>query len=219
VGIRFGEFVLETESRELLRAGREVRLGPKAFELLEFLVSRRPRALSKFQIRDRLWPRTTVSESTLASVVSELRSALGDEARRPRFVRTVYGFGYAFCGEASEAGRAVAAAGTDGARFGIVWHAREIGLPDGETIIGRGSDCGVRIDQPDVSRHHARIRIEEDAASIEDLGSKNGTCVSGKAVQGLTSLWDGAEIIVGSEPLLFRVCGASRSTRTGKRRG
>ncbi len=98
-------------------------------------------------------------------------------------------------------------------------HAREIALVEGANLIGRGADCQVRIDLPDISRHHARIQVAGDVATIEDLGSKSGTCISGKPVLGPTSLWEGAEIVVGSEPLVFRVSGASRSTRTGKRRG
>ena len=77
-------------------------LARKAFDFLEVLVSERPRALSKEQIRDRVWPRTVVSESTVNGLLGELRAALGDDAREPRYIRTVHGFGYAFVAEASE---------------------------------------------------------------------------------------------------------------------
>jgi DNA-binding winged helix-turn-helix (wHTH) protein len=98
----FGEFELDQERRQLLRAGEPVSLEPKAYELLSLLVERRPRALSRAQIRDVVWPQTFVSESTLAVVVNGIRQALGDDARQPRFIRTVHGFGYAFCGEVRE---------------------------------------------------------------------------------------------------------------------
>ena len=100
----FGDFELDQERRQLLRSGEPVPLEPKAYELLSLLVERRPRALSRAQIRDVIWPQTFVSESTLAVVVNGIRQALGDDARHPRFIRTVHGFGYAFCGEAREAG-------------------------------------------------------------------------------------------------------------------
>jgi DNA-binding winged helix-turn-helix (wHTH) protein/WD40 repeat protein len=96
----FGEFELDQERRQLLRSGHPVPLEPKAYELLTLLAERRPRALSRAQIRDVVWPGTYVSESTLAVVVSGIRHALGDDARQPRFIRTVHGFGYAFCGDA-----------------------------------------------------------------------------------------------------------------------
>jgi DNA-binding winged helix-turn-helix (wHTH) protein/Tol biopolymer transport system component len=102
VVVQFGEFAVDVDRRQVFRGGTEVRLGPKAFDLLELLIRNRPRALSKAQIRDQLWPRTFVSDSNLTGLVNELRAALGDEARRPLFIRTVYGFGYSFRGEASE---------------------------------------------------------------------------------------------------------------------
>ena len=91
----FGEFELDQERRQLLRSGEPVALEPKAYELLSLLVERRPRALSRAQIRDVVWAQTFVSESTLAVVVNGIRQALGDDARHPRFIRTVHGFGYA----------------------------------------------------------------------------------------------------------------------------
>jgi DNA-binding winged helix-turn-helix (wHTH) protein/WD40 repeat protein len=100
----FGDFELDQERRQLLRSGEPVPLEPKAYELLSLLLERRPRALSRAQIRDVIWPETYVSESTLAVVVNAIRHALGDDARAPRFIRTVHGFGYAFCGEARASG-------------------------------------------------------------------------------------------------------------------
>jgi DNA-binding winged helix-turn-helix (wHTH) protein len=100
VRFRFGEFVLDAGSRQLLRGDGEVHLEPKALDLLELLLAHRPNALTKSRIRDRLWPRTSVSDSSVTTLVAELRETLGDDARRPRYVRTAYGFGYAFCGDA-----------------------------------------------------------------------------------------------------------------------
>ena len=112
----FGDFELDQERRQLLRSGQPVPLEPKAYELLSLLLERRPRALSKAQIRDVVWPQTFVSESTLAVAVNAVREALGDDARHPRFIRTVHGFGYAFCGEARSAGD-----GHPGSRRGQRW--------------------------------------------------------------------------------------------------
>ena len=98
----FGDFELDQERRQLLRSGEPVPLEPKAYELLGLLLERRPRALSKAQIRDVIWPQTFITESTLAVVVNGIRQALEDDARHPRFIRTVHGFGYAFCGEARQ---------------------------------------------------------------------------------------------------------------------
>ena len=98
--IRFGPFTLDLESRQLTNAGEEIHLEPKAFELLSALVLERPKALSKADLQERLWPGTFVAEANLSNLVAEIRAALGDPARAPRFVRTAHGFGYAFCGDA-----------------------------------------------------------------------------------------------------------------------
>ncbi len=105
----FGGFRLDEERRQLLRGDTPLPVEPKAFELLSLLVERQPRALSKAQIHGVLWAGTFVSESALAGLVADLRAALGDDARRPRFIRTVHGFGYAFCGEARDDGQPLGA--------------------------------------------------------------------------------------------------------------
>jgi TolB-like protein/DNA-binding winged helix-turn-helix (wHTH) protein/Tfp pilus assembly protein PilF len=94
--ISFGEFTLDLASRELRRGVEPVRLSPKAFQLLEILVTNRPKALSKAELQDRLWPRTFVVEKNLANLVSEIRQALGDSPSAAGFIRTVPRFGYAF---------------------------------------------------------------------------------------------------------------------------
>ena len=59
----------------------------------------RARAVSKAELQQRLWPSTFVEETNLASLVAEIRRALRDAAAGPKFVRTIYGFGYQFVGE------------------------------------------------------------------------------------------------------------------------
>lgn len=93
----FGEYQLDDARRELLRLGVPVHLTPKAFELLRLLLERRPAAVSKADIHDRIWPGTFVSDVNLATLVFEIREAIGDDPHAPRFIRTVRGFGYAFC--------------------------------------------------------------------------------------------------------------------------
>src|SRR5689334_8797746 len=103
--VRFGNFVLDGSRRQLLRGDQPVHLSPKAFEVLSLLVSDRPRAISKGEIHQRIWTTTFVSESTLATLIGEIRTVLGDDVHRPCFVRTSYGFGYAFCGAATDIDR------------------------------------------------------------------------------------------------------------------
>lgn len=199
--LRFEEFALDPAARQLLRGGEPVHLTPKAFELLYLLLDHRPKAVPKAAIRDRLWPATFVAESNLTSLMSELRTALDDHARRPRFLRTVHGFGYAFCGQAE-------GAGPRGPR-GQAWHfvvqaGRDVRLHDGENVLGREPDAAVRLDSTSVSRAHAVIRIGEPGARIADLGSRNGTRVNDHPVRGEVALKDGDRIRLADEEVLFK---------------
>ena len=210
--VRFGDCVFDSEARQLLVAGRAVDLSPRALELLALLLASRPRALPQAELRDRLWPDTVVAYTSVARLVTELRRAVGDRRRQARFIRTVHGFGYAFCGEAGDAPpRPVRAAFT----CSLIWGTREIGLAEGENLIGRAEDCGVRIDSARVSRHHARIVVTGGAASIEDLGSKNGTLLGGRRVREPTPLADGDAVSVGAAVLFFRKGYGPGSTKTG----
>ena len=211
--IRFGEWTYDRESRELRGPKGAVHVSPKAFDLLGTLLDNRPRALSKAELRDRLWAQTVVADSNLASLVREIRKALGDVARRPVFLRTVHGFGYAFCGQALEVPRGTASLGR-AASARLIWELRELPLTDGENVLGRGSDASPRIGAATVSRRHARLLLSAQSATIEDLGSKNGTYVRGQLVTGPTALADGDEIRLGSVRLTIRVVSGDGSTDT-----
>jgi DNA-binding winged helix-turn-helix (wHTH) protein len=93
--------------------GQEVRLGPKAYELLDRLIRSHPRAIARSQIRRRLWPDVSVGAGTLGVLMTELRAALGDDAREPRFIRTVFGYGYAFAGEIASEDAAAPSSGAE----------------------------------------------------------------------------------------------------------
>jgi len=211
--VRFGDFAVDSGSRQLLRGAEAVHVGPKAFELLEALLAKRPRALSKAELQNQLWPRTFVSESSLTSVVTELRTALGDQARQPRFVRTVYGFGYAFCGEATEVADPAPAATPRASRLRLFLEDREIALRAGENVLGRLDEGVAWLESPTVSRRHARIVVSGGQATLEDLGSKNGTFLRGKRLTAPAVLSDGDEILLGRVPMTFRVL-PPVSTRT-----
>src|SRR5687767_8207331 len=94
--VQFGSFVFDPETRELLNGAVSVPLSPKAFDLLSILIAERPKAISKNDLLERLWPATFVVEKNLANLVSEIRDAIGDDPSDPQFIRTVHRFGYAF---------------------------------------------------------------------------------------------------------------------------
>lgn len=215
VKLRFGEFDFDDEARLLTRGNEQLRLTPKAFELLAYLVERRPRAVNKPQIHDRIWPSTFVAEVNLHALVNELRRALGDDARKARFIRTVRGFGYAFCAEAT----AVTATGSGppgepGARqVRLIWRKRELGLEPGEHVLGRTREASLWVDHKSVSRRHAIVRVADDV-QLEDCGSKNGTFVNGVRIASSTVLQDGDAIRLGRAELSLKVFTDGEGTET-----
>lgn len=203
---RFGPFVLDSETRQLVCDGTEVHLSPKAFELLCVLVTRRPNVVPKGDLFRRIWPGTFVVEANLTVLVGELRRAIGDEAQSPRFVRTAHGIGYAFCGVAEDMESGRPAEQERETRFWLMWRNRTFLLSSGDNVIGRDPHCSVWLDHAGVSRRHARILIASGSggAVLDDLESTNGTFVGRQRVQSQTPLDDGDIIRVGSVALTFR---------------
>ena len=212
--LKFGDVVFDSDTREVLRGGQPLAISPKAFALLELLVELRPKAVSKTDIHARLWPDVHVSEANLANLVVELRSALGDDARKPQTIRTVARFGYAFSAKASAAPDRESAQDVRDRVYRLVWGRREISLDSGENLIGRDREAVVWIDDESVSRRHARISIGDAGASIEDLGSKNGTYVDGKRIQSPARLTDRDVVTVGPAALKLRILRRTGSTRS-----
>jgi DNA-binding winged helix-turn-helix (wHTH) protein len=201
----FGEFVLDDRTRELRRDDEAVHLSPKAFQLLELLLRRRPEAVPKAELMAEVWTGTHVTEASLASTVAELRAALGDQKSSPRFIRTVHAFGYAFSGDVVEGTPGGRPESADGPAFRLIWNRREIQLSEGENLLGRDRDAVVWLDSSTVSRRHARITVQGDHAVIEDLGSRNGTWVCGRRADRPTPLTDRDEVKLGSIVMTFRV--------------
>lgn len=100
--LSFGDCTFDSASRTLQRAGEHVRLSGKAFQLLELLLTARPNPIAKEDLFAKLWPDTFVSDANLASLIKEIRAAIADDAKAPRYIRTVHRFGYAFSGDATE---------------------------------------------------------------------------------------------------------------------
>jgi len=215
--LRFEGCHLDLGTREVFRGEQPVHLSPKAFQLLELLVTSRPNAISKEDLHRRLWPDTFVADGNLATLVNELREGLGDDARRSRIIRTVQRFGYAFEAAAESVGTPGAHAEVAVA-YRLLWAEREIALAEGENLIGRDQGAVVWVDDVSVSRHHARIVIDRSGARVEDLGSKNGTYVGSRRIEKPVALQDGDSLRLGSVALVFRRFQAGLSTETVSRR-
>lgn len=210
-----GDVLFDGGTRELLRGGQNVALTRKAFDLLELLLSARPRVVAKDAIHEALWPETFVAESSVQGLVSEVRRALGDDARSPRLVRTVWGIGYAFSGEAREEGLAEEPGRPRASSLPCLVRGRvRVPLPPGETLLGRDAEPAAAFAEASISRRHARALVEGDCVLVEDLGSKNGTYVEGERVAAPTALADGVEVRLGLAAFTFRAARESEPTKT-----
>jgi DNA-binding winged helix-turn-helix (wHTH) protein len=190
-----GAFAFDAERRQLIGGGGAVALSSKEFELLSLLVSKRPNAVSKVEIQDALWPRTIVAETSLTTLVKELRTKLG-QAGREGPIRTVHGFGYALEGDG--------AASAQAPEPRLLRGTAEIRLASPELILGREPGLPGTIDDASVSRRHARLRWDDTGVFLADLGSKNGTFVRGVRVSEPIALEDGDEIRLGLVSFVYR---------------
>jgi DNA-binding winged helix-turn-helix (wHTH) protein len=210
--IRFGTCVFDLEARQLVRDGQPVRLSPKAFELLNALVTMRPRALSKAELHDRIWPGTFVTDDSLVGLVREVRAAIGDQERPARFLRTIHAFGYGFANIVEESDSDHATATRNPTNCYLVFDGRAVPLAEGENLVGREPSARIMLDSVRVSHRHARITVQSGCATLEDLGSRNGTLLKDQRIDGPVALTDGDVITVGGVVLTYRAPGVPVKT-------
>ena len=211
--LRFSGCALDIGARRLFRGGRAVHCSPKALDTLVALIDSRPRALSKSELLERIWPGVNVSDVSVARVVSEIRRALNDD-RTGRIIRTVHSYGYAFAATV-EGGESLSAG--DPRRHLAGWlisTTHSLPVYEGDQIIGRAPEHDISLDSSKVSRRHARIRIRGGEATVEDLGSKNGSFVRNVRIDRPTRLVDGDDVRFGLSTFVFRVERSPASTET-----
>ena len=202
---RFAQFTIDSETRQLLGDGREIHLSPKAFDLLCALIEAGPKVVEKADLHARIWPNTFVVDANLNILIGEIRRAVGDSAQDPKFIRTVHGVGYAFCGTAVDV--APSRGGVQALFCWVVWNDKTWQLSEGDNIIGRDPRSGIWLDAPGVSRRHAVIRVDSRnrRVMLEDLGSTNGTFVRNAPVDAEVALSDGDLVQAGTVDLTIRL--------------
>src|ERR671935_975785 len=90
----FGVCVLDTQLHVLSRAGQPIKLRPKAFEVLVYLVEHHDRMVSKDELCAQVWPNQFISDATLGSTIRAVRQAIGDTGEAQQLIQTVHGYGY-----------------------------------------------------------------------------------------------------------------------------
>jgi TolB-like protein len=121
--LSFGRYRLEPQSG-LMSGSRNVHLTPKALALLSYMADRPGEVVTKDQLFNAVWPEVSVGDAALVTCIQELRRALKDDARRPRYIETLHRRGYRFVGKLAQASPT---AGSNS-------NASELGLPDRPSI-------------------------------------------------------------------------------------
>ncbi len=99
---RFGPYRVDTARRELNRDGVAIEVQPRVFDLLVYLVANHERAVGKNELQDAVWPGMFITETALTRAVMKARKAVGDDAARQDFIKTVHGHGYRFVADLSQ---------------------------------------------------------------------------------------------------------------------
>src|SRR5208282_1836998 len=89
---------IDTAQGCVKRAGQEAYLRQQSFHVLVFLLERRQRLIIKEELIENFWHDTAVTDNALVQCVAEIRKALGDDPRQPRFIKTIPRVGYRFVG-------------------------------------------------------------------------------------------------------------------------
>ena len=198
--MRFGRFEFDPATRRVRREGVDIHLTPKVFELLAALLDGAPRVVSKRELHARLWPGGAVADATLVALIKQLRAALDDRDRAAPLIRTVHRVGYAL---EIPLTRREPAMPSVAARW-LTLGQRRLSLVTGENIVGRDEAASVRLDDPMVSRRHARILVSGSVALVEDLGSKNGTFIDGQPIAaGPMPLRNGIQLAFGTVLVVY----------------
>ena len=211
----FADICVDAGARTIANAAGSVHLTRKAFDLLLLLLESRPGAVSKEQIYTRLWPDTFVAESSLQTLIHEIRQALDSDRSPPSWIRTVHGIGYSFSGDVAVSAPPPPSGALKRPAAWLLGEAVRVALYAGENVLGREVEDVIEIDLPTVSRRHARIVIEE-TATIEDLGSKNGTWLDDVRLTGPQAIADGQIVSLGSARFTFRRVRSGQSTESSE---
>src|SRR5262245_50757930 len=169
--------------------------------------------MEKADLHARIWPNTHVVDANLNILIGEIRRAIGDSAQDPKFIRTVHGVGYAFCGKAVDP---PPRAGVQALFCWVAWNGRTWQLSEGDNIVGRDPRSDIWLDVPGVSRRHAIIRVDSRNGRVllVDLGSTNGTFIRRAPVDGEVALTDGDLVQVGTVDLTVRLWAGDKAPET-----
>ena len=104
--IIFDPFYLDLTNQCLWRGSQAIKLRPKPFAVLTYLLGRPAQLVTKEELLNAVWPETFVGDGVLKVTIRQVREALGDDPKSPRFIETAHRRGYRFIGHITEGGQA-----------------------------------------------------------------------------------------------------------------
>jgi len=211
---QLGEWLVEPMLDRISRGEQIVQLRPRAMDVLACLALKAGELASKQHIIDAVWRTEYVSEHALTQVIAELRAAFGDDASDPSYIENIPRRGYRLVATLTPLEMPVSPATGTSPPFRLEGDEGAFPLVQGSNLIGRAADAVVHIDRTQVSRCHARIVVDGTAATLEDLGSKNGTYLNGERIMRPSQLTDGDEIWIGRSLARFRFVAEGEPTVT-----
>jgi len=211
---RLGDWLVEPSLDRISRDGRIVQLRPRAMDVLGALAAAAGALAPKRKLIDAVWRTEFVSEHALTQVIAELRAALGDNAKNPIYIENIPRKGYRLVAAVTPLTAAEPVVREMALPLRLHGEGREFPLTQGSNVIGRTADAAVCVDRTEVSRCHARVVVNGTTATVEDLGSKNGTFLNGQRLRQPTVLADGDEIWIGRSIARFRYLIDGEPTQT-----
>jgi DNA-binding winged helix-turn-helix (wHTH) protein len=209
-----GSWMVEPTLDRITCDGREVRLRPRAMDVLTVLAISAGKLVAKRDLIDEVWRTEFVSDHALTQVIAELRAALGDNAGNPSFIENIPRRGYRLVAPVIPIVESVQSSHGVSMPFKLETDDGTRPLTQGQNVIGRTDEADICVDRTEVSRCHAMITVQGTSAVIEDLGSKNGTYVNGRQIDGPTALNNGDEIWIGRSVARMRFLIEGEPTKT-----
>src|SRR5262245_22312571 len=184
--LRFHPFELDERQARLTRDGQPLAVAPKAFEVLCALARAPGQLVRKDELLDAVWGHRHVSESVLKTIVSELRAALGDDAKQPRFIETASRRGYRFIAPVQATG---ALARVDGEMLALARPEQAMRAPAGAGETPSPTTAATALPQSSALIGRAAVRDQLQAAwHAASAGRRQLLWLTGEAGIGKTTL-------------------------------
>ncbi len=212
---RFDEFEVDANLFEIRRAGHRIEVSPRAFDVLTYLIRHRERMVSQAELVSEVWKARAVAPSAVPTAVREVRKALDDRAKAPRFVQTSYRRGYRFLAEVEVSLGSGALAGSESDRPAFVGRRQELAALGEALARAQEGEPQVVLVRGEPGIGKTRL-CEEFAAIAASRGGSRVVFGRSSEVEGAPVFWPWVQLLQafaeeGSSEIVDRVLGPNAS--------